>query len=135
MACVYTMFTSIKMDRKSTMVLTSVTLTIRIICATATQHQIEYTKLTLHIISKAEEMWDVQERDGYCEVETGLTLEKMMISTYKQQSFTTSQYFLSKSRNYPRFMKTSSLLHPPNIFLSTLFSKILSPCSSLNVRD
>jgi len=101
------MFTSIKMGRKSTMVLTSVTKTIRIICTTTTQHQIEYTRLPSNIISKAEEMWDVQERDGHCEVETGLTLEKMMmISTYMQQSFITSQYFLSKSRNYPRFTKT-----------------------------
>jgi hypothetical protein len=71
MACVYTMFTSIKIDRKSTTVLTSVTITIRIIFATATQHQIKYIRLPSNIISKAQEMWDVQERDGHCEVGTG----------------------------------------------------------------
>jgi hypothetical protein len=71
MAGVYTMFTSTKMDRKSTMVLTSVTKTIRIIFATATQHQIKYARLPSNIISKAEEMWDVQERDGHCEVGRG----------------------------------------------------------------
>jgi hypothetical protein len=56
MASVYTMFTSIKMDRKSTMVLTSVIKTIIIIFATATQHQIKYTRSPSNIISKAEEM-------------------------------------------------------------------------------
>lgn len=71
MAGVYTMFMSIQMDRKGTMVLTSVTKTIRIIFATATQHLIKYTRLPLSIISKAEEMWDVQERDGHCEVGKG----------------------------------------------------------------
>ena len=59
------------MDRKSTMILTSVTKTIRIIFATATQHQIKYTIVPSNIISKAKEMWDVQERDGHCEVRTG----------------------------------------------------------------
>jgi len=38
----------------------------------------------------------------------GPTLEKMMMmmSAYMQQSFITSQYFFSESRNSPRFMKT-----------------------------
>jgi hypothetical protein len=38
----------------------------------------------------------------------GLTLEKMMMMmiTYTQQSFITIQYFLSESRNSPRFMQT-----------------------------
>jgi len=71
MASVYTMFMSIQMDRKSTMVLMSVTKTIRIIFATATQHLIKYTRLPSTIISKAEEMWDVQERDGHREVGKG----------------------------------------------------------------
>ena len=71
MAGVYTVFTSIQMDRKSTMVITSVTKTIRIIFATATQHLIKYTRLPLNIISKAEEMWDIQERDGHCEAGKG----------------------------------------------------------------
>jgi len=90
------------------MVLTSVTKTIRIIFATAAQHLIMYARLPSNIIKKAEEMWDVQERDGHCEVRKaeGLTLKKMMMSTYMQQSFITSQYFLSESRNSPCFMKT-----------------------------
>ena len=71
MARVYTMFTSIKMDRMSTMVLTSVTKTVRIIFAIATQHQIKYIRLPSNIISKAEEMWEVQEREACCEVGTG----------------------------------------------------------------
>jgi hypothetical protein len=71
MVGVYTVLTTIKMDRKSTMVLTSVTKTIRIIFATGPQHRIKYTRLPLNIISKAGETWDVQERDGHCEVRTG----------------------------------------------------------------
>ena len=112
MAHVYTMFTSIKMDKKSTMVLTSVTKTIRIKPATATQHQTKYTRLPSNIISKAEEMLDVQKRDGHCKVRKGqrsnacMLAKMMMMSTYMQQSFITSQYFLSESRNYPRFSKT-----------------------------
>jgi hypothetical protein len=31
----------------------------------------EFQRLPLNIIPLAEEMWDIQERDGHCEVRTG----------------------------------------------------------------